>query len=37
MVYVNIDKFPERAVRTFVGRGLAFNGFILSYFEGKIS
>ena len=25
-----------RGVLTFVGRGLAFNGYILSYFEGKI-
>ena len=26
-----------RGVLTFVGRGLAFNGYILSYFEGKIN
>ena len=25
-----------RGVLTFVGRDLAFNGYILSYFEGKI-
>ena len=36
MVYVNIDSFPKGAL-TFVGRGLAFNGSILSYFEGKIN
>ena len=26
-----------RGILTFVGRGLAFNGYILSYFEGKIN
>ena len=26
-----------RGVLTFVGRGLDFNGYILSYFEGKIN
>ena len=26
-----------RGVLTFVGRGLVFNGYILSYFEGKIN
>ena len=26
-----------RGVLTFVGRGLAFNGYILSYFEGEIN
>ena len=26
-----------KGVLTFVGRGLAFNGYILSYFEGKIN
>ena len=26
-----------RGVLTFVGRGLAFNGYILSYFKGKIN
>ena len=37
MVYVNIDNFSLRGVLTFVGRDLAFNGYILSYFEGKIN
>ena len=27
----------QRGVLTFVGRGLAFNGYILTYFEGKIN
>ena len=37
MVYVNIDNFPLRGVLPFVGWGLAFHGYILSYFEGKMN
>ena len=33
--YLGVSFF--RGVLTFVGRGLAFNCYILSYFEGKIN